>query len=168
MRCRTLEFDRRAPSLARGRNWSFDRRRGDRRVIEVRVTKERRSGVERRSGHERRRDDDPKLQGASSSQTPITTWLTRRLPDDFLARSGDAAERIWGIVGKHWPRYEMSSQAELVRALTPVLRDLLNSGQMVTEEHRKRCEMEIVSWLSRHSPKTAQHSTRTLPMRVAV
>ncbi len=166
--CRQENDDRRAVSLELRSNWSFERRRSDRRVVNIAVAKDRRSGGDRRTGADRRRRSHTGIGGRPGSSTPITTWLTRRFPDDFLSRSGDVSERIQELVLEHWPSYEMASQAELITALIPILSDLLEDGSHVTENHRDRCEREIVSWLSRHSPKAATRGDSAPAMRQAI
>ncbi len=145
-------IERRATAVAQRSNWTFERRRADRRATFVVVVRNRRLGRDRRLGNDRRKLTGSGYSGLSAGRTPITSWLTRRLPDDFIERSGEAVVRIWEIVGEHWRCYDRTSQAELVQALLPLLKDLTESRSVVTENHRERCEVEIVNWLSTHSP----------------
>jgi hypothetical protein len=147
--------ERRDAPLDMMSNWLLERRRADRRAVDIGAGTPGHTG-DRRAGPDRRRNAYPRVGDLATGRTPITTWLARRLPDDFLLRDGDVAGRIGDVVSQNWPRYDRTARAELVNALSPMLGDLLDRGGAVTQGHRERCEIEIVAWLSRHSPRCEQ------------
>ena len=75
-------------------------------------------------------------------------WYARRLPDDFIIHSGDAPSRISQVVRENWWGHDTEAQSKLVRALVPVLRELLQPGVKVTDEHRDVCEGIVYTWLA--------------------
>jgi len=76
------------------------------------------------------------------------TWYARRLPDDFITRSGEAAVRISEVVKENWWGYKPESRMKLVQALVPILKDLLQPGTNVTDEHRDLCEGVVYAWFA--------------------
>ncbi|UCG87631.1 MAG: hypothetical protein JSW71_03525 [Gemmatimonadota bacterium] len=56
-------------------------------------------------------------------------WYAKRLPDDFVAGSGDAFSRIMKIVNENWWGYEGIALTRLVEALLPVLEPLENGDE---------------------------------------
>ncbi len=76
-------------------------------------------------------------------------WYARRVPDDFIARSGDKEERLDTIVSENWWVHDKAHRDELVEALVTVLEDLLQPGAEVTEAHRDTCEGVVSCWLSK-------------------
>jgi hypothetical protein len=74
-------------------------------------------------------------------------WYARRLPDDFVSRSGDGAARLHDVVRENWWGHDGNQRARLVRALLPILSDLLHPGARVTDEHRDLCEGIVDAWL---------------------
>ena len=155
MKSENINDEQKDATISGRRRWTVgpvDRRRRERRVKVIKVDFDRRSGKDRRSLDDRRRGLGRRPCEAVGSRVPITSWLAQRVPDDFLRKSGDTITRIKDIVCCHWGRYEHSAQAELVHALTPILDDLTGTDGHLSDIHRERCEREILSWLSRHSP----------------
>jgi hypothetical protein len=75
-------------------------------------------------------------------------WYARRLPDDFIDRQGEGTSRINEVVKENWWGHTEEDRALLVKALWPILVELLTPGAKVTEEHRDLCEGVVDAWLT--------------------
>jgi hypothetical protein len=75
-------------------------------------------------------------------------WCARRIPDDFITRSGEAPGRISEVVKENWWCHDRESRTKLAQALVPILKDLLRPGTEVTDEHRDLCEGVVFAWLT--------------------
>jgi hypothetical protein len=75
-------------------------------------------------------------------------WFARRLPDDFLGKSGDAITRIRTVVTENWWAYQEGELSELAEALLPVLDGLTNPGAQVADDHRLQCEEVVEQWFA--------------------
>ena len=75
-------------------------------------------------------------------------WYAKRLPDDFVARSGDAFSRITQIVNENWWEYDGVSLTHLVEALLPVLEPLETGSEKVLDEYRRKCVEVVEEWLA--------------------
>lgn len=93
---------------------------------------DRRAPVERRAGSDRRRDRDREI--------------ARALPDEFAQIGGEAEHRAAGLVNRHWPERDAAARQALCQRLLPILQDLLAPGVPVTDDHRGRCEEEVLRW----------------------
>jgi hypothetical protein len=79
-------------------------------------------------------------------------WYADRIPDDFVAASGDTISRISRIVTENWWQHGADSLAQLVEPLLPILEPLASTGGEVSESHREQCRSIVERWLSdRHS-----------------
>ncbi|UCG88217.1 MAG: hypothetical protein JSW71_06640 [Gemmatimonadota bacterium] len=76
------------------------------------------------------------------------TWYAKRLPDDFIGRSGDAFSRITQIVNENWWQHEGVALTRLVEALLPVLEPLENGGERVLDKYRGKCVDVVEKWLA--------------------
>jgi len=76
-------------------------------------------------------------------------WYARRLPDDFISRSGEGTVRLREVINENWWGHECDERAQLVDALLPILADLLRPDARVTDEHRDLCEGIVDAWLTR-------------------
>ncbi len=76
-------------------------------------------------------------------------WYARRLPDDFVARSGDAMLRLSTIVVENWWGYDDADLTQLVRLLLPLLQPLADSEVTVSDELRDKCVALVDGWLRR-------------------
>ncbi len=74
-------------------------------------------------------------------------WYARRLPVDFITRSGDSFTRVSAIVTENWWQYEGSARTELIELLLPVL-DRVKSNADITEELRSECERTVATWIT--------------------
>ena len=79
---------------------------------------------------------------------PEDRWYAKRLPDDFVTRSGDALSRIKEIVNENWWDYDSASLTHLVEVLLPVLEPLETGGERVLDEHRQKCIKVVEEWLA--------------------
>jgi hypothetical protein len=75
-------------------------------------------------------------------------WYARRLPDDFIVRSGEAPSRLTEVVKENWWGHNSEARSKLVQALVPILNDLLQPDSAVTDEHRDLCEGVVYTWLA--------------------
>ena len=75
-------------------------------------------------------------------------WYARRLPDDFITRSGEAPSRISEVVKENWWDQNAESRTKLVQALVPILKDLLQPDAKVTDQHRDLCEGIVYAWFA--------------------
>jgi len=85
---------------------------------------------------------------AMSTMSETDRWYARRLPDDFVARCGDAYQRMLGIVTENWWAYDKTALIELVESLAPIVRELTTADE-ITEKHRNRCEVIVAGWMAR-------------------
>jgi len=76
------------------------------------------------------------------------TWYAKRLPDDFVERSGDAFSRITEIVNENWWQHEGVALTRLVEALLPVLEPLENGAERVLDKYRGKCVDVVERWLA--------------------
>jgi len=74
-------------------------------------------------------------------------WYANRIPDDFVAASGDAISRISRIVTENWWQHGADSLAQLVEPLLPILEPLANTGVEVSDRHREQCRSIVERWL---------------------
>ena len=72
----------------------------------------------------------------------------KRLPDAFVARSGDAFARISQIVTEHWWEHDGIALAHLIEALMPILEPLAPPGTVVHYEQRDRCVEVVENWFA--------------------
>ena len=72
----------------------------------------------------------------------------KRLPDDFVARSGDTFSRISQIVTEHWWEQDGIALSQLIEALMPVLDSLTKPGKVVHDGHRDRCLEVVENWFA--------------------
>jgi hypothetical protein len=70
------------------------------------------------------------------------------LPDEFAQAGGEAADRITGLVSRHWMNFDANARSDLAASLLPILEGLLEPGTPVTDEHRNECEAKVVNWVS--------------------
>ncbi len=75
-------------------------------------------------------------------------WFAKRLPDDFVARSGDTFSRISQIVRENWWEHDGIALTRLIEALTPVLEPLAETTAEVLDEHRDRCIEVVEQWFA--------------------
>jgi len=74
-------------------------------------------------------------------------WLARRLPDDYLARSGDSLMRIETIVAENWWGYDGAAMLGLVERLLPILQQV-GAQEDVDDAIRDCCERAVAKWLA--------------------
>jgi hypothetical protein len=79
-------------------------------------------------------------------------WYARRLPDDFVARSGDALLRLSKIVKENWWGYNGVDLARLMELLLPVLQPLTGADGEVSDDVRDRCVGLVGEWLAERRP----------------
>jgi hypothetical protein len=72
----------------------------------------------------------------------------KRLPDDFVARSGDTFARISQIVTEQWWEQDGIALSHLIEALMPVLEPLAIPGEAVHDGHRDRCVEVVKNWFA--------------------
>lgn len=75
-------------------------------------------------------------------------WYARRLPDDFLARSGDTVSRLSKIVTENWWGHDGAELTLLVRLLLPVLEPLKGGDTGISDELREQCVELVDQWLA--------------------
>jgi len=68
------------------------------------------------------------------------------LPDEFVATTGDTAERLSSMIRQRWANAPRQVRAGLVDGLTPIL-DPLRSGTPISEAVRDACESVVTTWL---------------------
>jgi hypothetical protein len=78
---------------------------------------------------------------------PDDRWYARRLPDDFVARTGDSHSRVLAIVTENWWGYESRALTRLIERLVPILEKLGSVGD-VDDEVRGRCVEAVSGWLA--------------------
>jgi hypothetical protein len=83
-----------------------------------------------------------------SSDSSDYRWYARRIPDDFLARSGEERARLAQIVRENWWAYDEDEQSRLIESLLPLLLELAQPGACVTDQHRDGCERTVAQWLA--------------------
>ncbi len=88
------------------------------------------------------------IEGSDNMIGQDDRWYARRLPDDFIARTGEGARRLHDVVKENWWGHDHDDRTQLVEALLPILSDLLQSGACVTDEHRDLCEGIVDAWLT--------------------
>jgi hypothetical protein len=111
---------------------------GDRR------TDRRRSGQKRRTRADRR--------GATRAHPEMSEGHRRRarqVPDEVMAGSGSASDRVIKVVRKTWKVAPMPVRAGLAQDLLPILEPLVNGEVKLTEELRIRCEEVVARWVKR-------------------
>ncbi|UCG89137.1 MAG: hypothetical protein JSW71_11605 [Gemmatimonadota bacterium] len=73
----------------------------------------------------------------------------RQLPDRFVKFPiGEAKTRITELVSQYWMSYDAWARAQLVEALLPLLKPLLESGAVVSDQERDLCEGIVASWVA--------------------
>lgn len=82
-----------------------------------------------------------------SEMTDDDRWYARRLPDDYIARGGDAFSRVSAIVAENWWQHQGRALTELVELLLPIL-EPLQSPDDVADDVRSRCEEVVSSWFA--------------------
>jgi hypothetical protein len=83
-------------------------------------------------------------------------WCARRLPDDFIARTGDSLSRTSSIVKENWWEYDDVELTRLTELLLPILQPLTAPEGEVLDELRARCVEVVELWLaemSSHGPQ---------------
>ena len=75
-------------------------------------------------------------------------WYASRLPDDFVAASGDVVSRVARIVTENWWQHGADSLAQLVEPLLPILEPLAGDQCEITERDRQRCRSVVERWLA--------------------
>jgi hypothetical protein len=75
-------------------------------------------------------------------------WCARRLPDDYIARTGGPLSRISKIVTENWWECDRVDLARLAGLLLPILQPLTGADGKVTDELRDRCVEVVDQWLA--------------------
>ena len=162
----------------RDRRAAAERRAAERRERQKAAVTDRRAGLDRRAAARRseaarRRARDRRherfgfgpigvlgsMEPASNASRPHTTRHTdeitardrsraRRLPEEFLASSGSAMDRLSKVIRHAWPRHPLPIRAAMAEMLLPLLAPLLTSdGMAVTQQVRNDCEEAAVQGL---------------------
>ena len=83
----------------------------------------------------------------ADTMTSEDRWYAKRLPDDFVARSGDTFSRISQIVTENWWEHDGLALTQLIKALTPVLEPLAEKAEAL-DEHRDQCVEVVERWFA--------------------
>ena len=75
-------------------------------------------------------------------------WYAHRIPDDFVAASGDSISRISRIVTENWWQHGADSLAQLVEPLVGILEPLTSEDAEITNEQREQCTTAVQQWLT--------------------
>ena len=75
-------------------------------------------------------------------------WYAYRIPDDFVAASGDSISRISRIVTENWWQHGADSLAQLVEPLISILEPLKKQDAEITNEQREQCALAVERWLT--------------------
>jgi len=73
----------------------------------------------------------------------------RQVPDQVMAASGSASDRVIKVVRQTWKVAPMPVRAGLAQDLLPILEPLVNGEVELTEELRIRCEEAVARWVTR-------------------
>ena len=77
-------------------------------------------------------------------------WNAQRIPDEYLAGSGDSISRISRIVTVNWWQHGAASLSQLVEPLLGILEPLEDSGREISNEDRDQCRLVVAKWLADH------------------
>jgi hypothetical protein len=89
-----------------------------------------------------------KVVNIEETMTTDDRWCARRLPDDFIARTGDPMSRISTLVRENWWEYDGVDRARLTEMLLPILQPLTDAEGEVPDEFRDRCVEVVDQWLA--------------------
>jgi hypothetical protein len=81
-------------------------------------------------------------------------WYAKRLPDDFVARPGDALTRISRIVRENWWQHECEALNQLIELLLPILEPLRNNDGEISDELRGQCVDVVCRWFAERQGQT--------------
>ncbi len=134
-----------------------ERRHGERRGGSQVVAEERRRGGDRRGqvrrgGLLRRRIADRRGEYGRRARRELSDddrQQARRLPEEFLARSGTPAERIADVVHRLWTDCPAAVRTGIAEGVLPLLKPLAQDRGAVTEQLRERCAEVVARWLAR-------------------
>jgi len=139
-----------------------DRRTSTERRVKQRRTKLPKPSTSTRSGSDRRqnrrrsgqqRRTRPDRRGAGTRAHPEMSEGHRRrarqVPDQVMAASGSASDRVIKVVRQTWKVAPMPVRAGLAQDLLPILEPLVNGEVELTEELRIRCEEAVARWVTR-------------------
>lgn len=79
-------------------------------------------------------------------------WYAQRIPDDFVAGSGDSLSRISRIVTENWWKHGADSLARLVEPLLLILEPLADENGEISDQHRRQCQSVVEEWLTTAKP----------------
>lgn len=159
---RRAAADRRAAERRQRQKAAATDRRltGDRRAASRRLAASRRGAGERRAqpfgfgplGMLGSVDATPKTRAQTPHRggevTDRDRARARRLPEDFLATTGSAADRITKVIRHAWPRHPLPVRAAMAQELLPVLAPMLQGPSVeVSRELQKTCEEAAVRGL---------------------
>ncbi|UCG84882.1 MAG: hypothetical protein JSW71_13120 [Gemmatimonadota bacterium] len=82
------------------------------------------------------------------AMTSEDRWYANRIPDDFVASSGDAISRISKIVTENWWHHGANALSQLVEPLLPILEPLASTDGEVSDHHRNQCQAVVERWLA--------------------
>jgi len=88
--------------------------------------------------------------------TTEDSWYARRVPDDFVTRSGDVFSRLSKIVTENWWQYSGADLSRLMELLLPVLEPLVGPHAEVSDELREQCVDLVDQWLAERLADTSQ------------
>ena len=76
--------------------------------------------------------------------------VARQLPDLFVKSPIAGTEtRVIELVSQYWMSYDAGARVELVEALLPLLKPLLEPGAVVSDQERDACEYVVAIWVAR-------------------
>ncbi len=75
-------------------------------------------------------------------------WYAHRIPDDFVAASGDSISRISRIVTENWWQHGADALAQLVEPLADILEPLASEDAVITNKQREQCTTAVQQWLT--------------------
>ena len=75
-------------------------------------------------------------------------WYARRLPDDFVSRSGDALSRLSRIVTENWWGHDGAQLTQLIGSLLPILQPFKDARGEIPDEVRTQCVELVDEWLA--------------------
>ena len=75
----------------------------------------------------------------------------RRLPEEYLSRSGEPEDRLIELINCHWGGYDAIARAQLAQALLPLLLDMTSRRDADVELYQGLCEGVVATWLRRQA-----------------